>query len=90
MNEQTNHNCAVCNTDISDRRVDAITCSDKCRARLSRKRKQHSVLVRLRLPITTYTHVVASAFSAGQTVHDYLMNQMTNSNGEHQNVHDRI
>lgn len=74
MNEQTERNCAVCNTDISDRRVDAITCSDRCRAALSRKRKQQSVLVRLRVPINTYTNLVASAFSTGLSVTDYLMN----------------
>lgn len=73
MSENTKRNCAVCHADISGRRVDAITCSDKCRARLSRKRKQQSVLVRLRIPINTYTNLIASALTTHQSLNDYLV-----------------
>lgn len=80
MNKRKERNCAVCHTDINTRRVDAITCSDKCRARLSRKRTQQSVLVRFRVPITIYTNLVASAFTTHQSINDYLMNLVEGQN----------
>jgi len=36
--------CAVCGADISDRRLDAKTCSDDCRRELSARRKREALL----------------------------------------------
>lgn len=56
--------CAVCNADISWKRSHALTCSDRCRAKQSRKNKQQSVLVSIRVPLLTYTNMVIAAMIA--------------------------
>lgn len=56
--------CAVCGADISGKRSHAITCSDRCRAKQSRKNKQQSVLVSVRVPLLTYTNMVIAAMKA--------------------------
>lgn len=56
--------CAVCSADISGKRSHAITCSDRCRAKQSRKNKQQSVLVSIRVPLLTYTNMVIAAMKA--------------------------
>ncbi|MDH0640387.1 DUF2116 family Zn-ribbon domain-containing protein [Pseudomonas sp. GD03860] len=56
--------CAVCSADISGKRSDALTCSDRCRAKQSRKNKQQSVLVSIRVPLLTYTNMVIAAMKA--------------------------
>lgn len=56
--------CAVCNADITSKRSHALTCSDRCRAKQSRKNKQQSVLVSIRVPLLTYTNMVIAAMKA--------------------------
>lgn len=56
--------CAVCSADISGKRSDALTCSDRCRAKQSRKNKQQSVLVSVRVPLLTYSNMVIAAMKA--------------------------
>lgn len=65
--------CNVCGNDISEKRSDAMTCSDNCRAKKSRKLRAKSVLVKIRVPSLTYTNLVIAAMkSKSQGVNEHV------------------
>lgn len=64
--------CSICTTSINNRRCDAKTCSSSCRSKLFRSNKAQTVLVRFRVPQTTFTDLAIKAISENQSIDEYL------------------
>lgn len=64
--------CCICNRLLQNRRRDAKTCSSSCRSKLFRSNRNQTVLVKFRVPQTTFTDLAIKAFSANQSIDEYL------------------
>lgn len=69
-------NCVVCNTPLINRRIDTKTCSGRCRCELHRRNKEASVLVKFRVPLTTYIPFVAATINNGMSVNETIIDMM--------------
>lgn len=64
--------CCICNSSINNRRLDARTCSSSCRSKLFRANRTKTMLVKFRVPQTTFTDLTIKALSANQSIDEYL------------------
>lgn len=66
--------CLGCNGSLEHKRIDAKTCSGKCRCKIWRVNKEKSVLVSFRMPIVLHTDLFLAAHACNQGVNAYLNN----------------
>lgn len=71
--------CSICNSSLSNKRSDAKTCSPSCRTKLFRSNQTSTVLVKVRIPLDTYTNLTIKAFKARAGIDDYLVRMVQNN-----------
>lgn len=64
--------CLVCQTPLTNKRIDAKTCSGRCRSKVWRANKDKSVLVSFRMPMTLHTNLFLVAYARNQGINTYL------------------
>ena len=69
--------CLGCQTPLTNRRSDAVTCSGKCRSKKWRTLKEQSVLIPFRLPTSLHTNLFLVAYARNQGINTYLSKVVT-------------
>ncbi len=69
--------CLVCQTQLINKRIDAKTCSGRCRSKVWRANKDKSVLVSFRMPMTLHTDLFLVAYARNQGINTYLSKVVT-------------
>lgn len=64
--------CLGCNGSLNNKRVDAKTCSGKCRCKIWRANKEKTVLVSFRMPTMQHTDLFLAAYACNQGINTYL------------------
>ena len=70
--EHTPRLCLTCSAPLTYKRIDAKTCSGRCRSKVWRANKDKSVLVRFRMPMTLHTDLFLVAYARNQGINTYL------------------
>lgn len=69
--------CCICNSSLSNRRLDTRTCSPSCRTKLFRSNQTNTVLVKVRIPIDTYSELAVNAFKARLDINDFVVRMVS-------------
>lgn len=64
--------CLACHTQLKNKRIDAVTCSGKCRSKKWRIMKEKSVLIPFRLPTALHVDLFVAAYKGNQGINAYL------------------
>jgi len=64
--------CLACQTPLTNKRSDAITCSGRCRSKKFRSLKEQSVLIPFRLHTSLHTDLFLAAYARNQGINTYL------------------
>lgn len=70
--------CCICKKSLQHRRSDSRTCSSSCRSKLFRSNRNQTTLVKFRVPHIIFTELTVKAFSANQTINEYLSDLVVN------------
>lgn len=64
--------CLVCQTPLINKRIDAKTCSGRCRSVKFRSLREQSVLIPFRLPTSLHIDLFLAAYKGNQGINTYL------------------
>lgn len=73
-----NRLCLSCHLPLTNKRIDAVTCSGKCRSKKWRALKEQSVLIPFRLPTSVHLDLFLAAYAANKGVDAYLTSLVSN------------
>lgn len=70
--------CLACHAPLTNKRIDAVTCSGKCRLKKWRALKEQSVLIPFRLSTSLHLDLFLAAYAANKGVNAYLTSLVSN------------